>query len=301
MANIDNVFAKSEVVISNLFQGAVAARPIITVAAPVIRDGKVLYAAQFSFGVEQFQELLSGQDLSAGWVATIQDRNGITIARSPNAERWVGKPASATFATALERAPEGVGRGTSRDGTDMLFAWATSEESGWKVAVGAPVELIDAPLWRMSIAFGIAALFVIAGMVAAFVIARRVNDNIAYSVKRFSEAAIALGHGAPLALHEDRNISEIEAARKSLLWASEAVQKRVADEERARHEAVAANQAKDEFIATLAHEVRTPLSAIATCERPVRRGPRGHEQVRIDSSADELGGCDRQLRGRVGK
>ena len=29
-------------------------------------------------------------------------------------------------------------------------------------------------------------------------------------------------------------------------------------------EAVAANQAKDEFIATLAHEVRTPLSTIST-------------------------------------
>ena len=58
---------------------------------------------------------------------------------------------------------------------------------------------------------------------------------------------------------------ELEAEREALLAAERA----------ARSELVAANQAKDEFLATISHELRTPLNAIlgwaTLLQRPTRR------------------------------
>jgi signal transduction histidine kinase len=248
--------------ISNLLVGAVASRPIVSVGAPVIRGNQVIGVAVFATGVERFQQLLTEQALPQGWIASIVDRNGITIARNYQHDRFVTKPVGPALLPLL-KAEKGSGTGVTRDGFEVFFTWATSPESGWRVALAAPTEIVDAPMRAMFFFFAAAVGLVAAGLAAALIIGRRMTRNIASSVNQLSEAAIALGEDAPISLRDGAAMSEIDAARSSLRWAYDAVRERAAEQNRARQEAVAANQAKDEFIATLAHEVRSPLSAIA--------------------------------------
>ena len=51
------------------------------------------------------------------------------------------------------------------------------------------------------------------------------------------------------------------------------------EQRRARAEAEAANRAKDDFLATLSHELRSPLSAVLTWARLLRRGRLDREKV----------------------
>jgi signal transduction histidine kinase len=112
---------------------------------------------------------------------------------------------------------------------------------------------------------------VVVGGAAKAVHGRRVNRQITQSVEQLSEAAIAMGHGAPIDLDRGPNSDEIDTVTKTLRWAYETIHARALEQERAREDAVEANRAKDQFIATLAHEVRTPLSAIAAATESLER------------------------------
>jgi signal transduction histidine kinase len=237
---------------------------VIGIGVPVTRDDHVTYVAEYSFGADRIQELLEAQGLPEGWIATVLDRDAVTIARSRDPQRWVMKHAGHELQTHIERSKDGKGIRTTQDGDRVFFAWTTSPVSGWRVAVGAPVEIINAPMRAMFVAFALAVLCVVAGMAVALVIGRRIGNSVNESVNRLSQAAIALGQGAPVPLYDGSHVNELDAAAQSLSWACDTVFSRAEEQERARQEAVAANKAKDEFIAVLAHEIRSPLAAIAT-------------------------------------
>jgi PAS domain S-box-containing protein len=67
-----------------------------------------------------------------------------------------------------------------------------------------------------------------------------------HAIPHFTEAGKYLGH-----VGQSHDITDIVAA--------------IADAEKARHEAEAAAQAKDDFFAALSHELRTPLSPVLMC------------------------------------
>lgn len=261
---IEAVFKTGQPHVSNLFLGNVSQRPVIGLAVPVTRNGRVIYVAEYGFGADRIQELLEAQRLPEGWIATVLDRDGVTIARSRDPQLWVAKQAGPGLQAHIARSKEGKGTRTTQDGARVFFAWTTSPVSGWRVAVGAPVEFINAPMRAMFVAFAFAVLCVVAGIAVALAIGRRIGKNMNESVNRLSQAAIALGQGGPVMLHGGSHVNELDAAAQSLKWACDTVHARAEDQERARAEAVAANKAKDEFIAMLAHEIRSPLAAIAT-------------------------------------
>ena len=284
---IEQVFATGKPAISNFFTGATAGH-VVTVGAPVIREGEIRYIAQYTFSVERFQQILNSQKLSEGWIASILDRNGITIARTHQPDRTVGKHAGVALTRLIGTASEGIGRGMNDDSSaDMFVAWATGTESGWRIAVKAPVELVQAPMRYMLFAFAIAAFFLIAGITAALMVSRRMSEGVTESVTRITHAAIALGQGERV-VFKDPPVSEIDAARQSLTWACEMVHQRTTELEQAKHEAEAANQAKDEFIATLAHEVRTPLGAITAAAEVLERTTARRETGIIKRQAKHL-------------
>jgi signal transduction histidine kinase len=140
----------------------------------------------------------------------------------------------------------------------------------------------------MFVLFAVAVLFVLAGIAAALIIGARVNRRITESVDQLSDAAVSMGHGAPVNLDVGPNISEIDAVTKSLRWAYETIHDRALEQERAREEAVEANRAKDRFIATLAHEVRTPLSAISAAAESLERTLPRHETGIINRQVKHL-------------
>lgn len=58
-----------EPVVSNVFVGALARRPIVSIDVPVISNGSALYSLDMSFGPERFRDMLGDQRLPEGWFA----------------------------------------------------------------------------------------------------------------------------------------------------------------------------------------------------------------------------------------
>jgi PAS domain S-box-containing protein len=100
----------------------------------------------------------------------------------------------------------------------------------------------------------------------------RRSDGSALAV-RVSEGALVGPGGEPLsALWMLTDVSELRAAQASLARALEA-------ERSAREAAQKANRAKDEFLAMLSHDLRTPLNAMLGWVQILKRGPQRPGQL----------------------
>jgi hypothetical protein len=86
------VFENGKPVVTDVIFGKVAQRFIVAVAVPVLRENKVAYALDMSFGPERLTQLLRRQQVPASWVAGILDRQRVVVGRSIDAEARVGKP-----------------------------------------------------------------------------------------------------------------------------------------------------------------------------------------------------------------
>jgi PAS domain S-box-containing protein len=181
--------------ISNAFTATVDPQPQFSVYVPVIADGRVTHILAMTFPTRMLNELLAQQNLPEHWTGSVIDRSGTIFARHPRSEKTVGLRASPEILAMPEDQSEGFFRFVNVEGTPVYFASARSSLSGWKVGVGIPQSLIDAPLRQNLQRFallGAAVLLLAVG--AAAIIGRRLSDNM----KTLAKAAYALARHEPL-------------------------------------------------------------------------------------------------------
>jgi len=252
--------------VSNVFVGTVSRQPAVIVAAPIIRDGQVRYILDFSFPPTQFTKLLQEAALSRGWIALITDRDGGVVARVPDAAAFVGRKEGPEWTTKTAGTDEGFLKGDVLRGPSVYAAYRRSRETGWVVAVAAPIKLVDAGIRRSMLALsggGVLLLAVACGL--AYVLGKRIAAPIVAlsdSLKAEPEAPLPAGQS---------RVSEVEDLRRALEDA-QAAGRRAELAHAARREAEAANRAKDDFLAVLSHELRTPLNAMFGWVRMLRSG-----------------------------
>jgi len=246
---------------------------------------------------------------------TLVDQDGITIARSPDDERWVGRPPSALVLRKSAAMPDGAYRGRGPDGRAYYGAHSRSARWGWTVAAGVPAAVIEAALLKSSLLLA-AAAFLSIGLAAllAFHFGRRIQLSIA----SVGAAARSLTHAEPLPPRPPDGIDEVDAVRQAfeesdakLRERQEALNRALAAEREARQEAEHASRAKDEFLAMLGHELRNPLNAIQGAMGVQHRvDPRGGEarharevidrqMVSLRDLVDDLLDVARVTRGRI--
>ena len=141
------VIATKQPVIQDLFTGATAGRPIISIRVPVLKDDTVTHVLSMAVEPRRIAEILLAQNLPASWVATVIDRADRVVARSRQHEAFVGKAAPDEFLRAAREA-DGIWEGHNLEGTEVLGAYARSGVSGWTTFVGVPAEIVQAPLRR---------------------------------------------------------------------------------------------------------------------------------------------------------
>ena len=141
------VIASKQPVIQDLFTGATAGRPIISIRVPVLKDDTVTHVLSMAVDPRRIAEILLAQNLPASWVATVIDRANRVVARSRQHEAFVGKSAPDEFLNAAREA-DGIWEGHNLEGTAVLGAYARSGVSGWTAFVGVPAEIVQAPLRR---------------------------------------------------------------------------------------------------------------------------------------------------------
>jgi PAS domain S-box-containing protein len=225
--------------VSNLYVGALAKRPIVSIGVPVIRHGAGLYSMDIAFGPERFTDLLREQRMPEGWLATILDRKGIIIARTWDPEKHVGQPGTADFVDRIMRDTEGLTGGVTREGVPVYGAWTRSALSGWTVNVAVAQTLVEAPLRRQfwGVATGGAA-FLTLGVLLALTFGRR----IARPITALAESANALGRGDDVRATPVSRIAEVCDVQRALALASTVAQERAAE----RHRRLSAERARAE-------------------------------------------------------
>ncbi|KFG67740.1 hypothetical protein JH26_20905 [Microvirga sp. BSC39] len=217
------VIATKRPVVQDLFTGATASRPIISVRVPVLKDDTVTHVLSMAVEPRRIADVLQAEGLPGQWVATIIDRADRVVARSRRHEAFVGTTAPDEFLQAA-RQTDGIWEGRNLEGTEVLGAYARSELSNWTTFVGVPAEIVQAPLrrslWTM---FGLG----MGLLVLSFLLARGFGKRIAESVQGLAGLAQRLGCGEPIAAGST-GLMEIDRVGEALTGASAELRSREA-------------------------------------------------------------------------
>jgi signal transduction histidine kinase len=228
---------------------------VVNIGVPVVRRDVVRYVLAARVTANALTESLRRQHAPEGGVLTLLDVEHTIIARTRNADRYVGAKPTADFVSRAREAPSGSWRTVLLEGTPAYSAWFRSSVTGWTVGLGMPSEAIDRPLRRRAAVIltgGIATLGL--GLGIALVLGRR----IVRAGTGAAAAAKALARGEHVPVVRSR-IAELDDLGVALREAAGILDQRLRERDAA---AEALSRAKDNFIATVSHELRTPLNAI---------------------------------------
>ncbi|MDB5842147.1 MAG: integral rane sensor hybrid histidine kinase [Herminiimonas sp.] len=288
-ARVQQVMQTRSTLVSDLLPGPVSKKLVTTVNVPVPLENGQRYVVASTFSADYLKRVIAQTNMPADWIVAVMDRQGRFIARSHNAETLVGKPAMPELVEAAARQSEGDIRQPTVEGIESHQVFTHSMISGWTIAVAAPVEAIESSARRATI---VASLGLVAAIIIATGLAALFGSQLVSSINRASRSAEALGRGempepgrsyvtevdklhvalnkASSILEDERDtLRQIEGEREILL----------AKEQEARRLAESQNQAKDQFLAMLGHEIRNPLAAISGAAAIMNAEGAGPERV----------------------
>ncbi|MGZ3183978.1 MAG: bifunctional diguanylate cyclase/phosphodiesterase [Telluria sp.] len=199
-AELRAVAASGRPLVSDLYTGGVLRRPVLSVGVPVRRDGRIAYVLDIGVLPASFDALLRRQRFESSWIAVILDSTGTVVARSREAEKFVGTKAVAPLRAALARRSEGALELVTLEGIPATSYFSRSARTGWTVAIGVPTAVVHSELAQSMRLLLLGAASVLALSLLASTLAAR---RIARSISALVPQAEALGRGerlAPLSL-----------------------------------------------------------------------------------------------------
>ncbi len=153
-------------VASNLRIGPLTQEPVLAVFAPVPNVTPAHFNVGVAFTPAALQSILTEQRLPAGWSAAILDQEHNIVARVPNPERWLGKPALPELTAAMKSGTEGFIDLTAREGIQVRAFYSQSPLYGWAFVIGVPQTQLTATArraaWTSGVAAAVLSMFAIA-------------------------------------------------------------------------------------------------------------------------------------------
>jgi len=224
---IRNVVVTGLPYVSDLTIG-ITGKPVVMLNIPLTRDGKVVYVLSEDI-LPLLGRLLVQLHLPPDWLCLISDRNGYTLARTRNGDRFVGQVSQPGFLARVRSASQGWFAGTSRDGVPSYVGFTRARLAGWTVAVAIPANELLAPVHHSTHVLVLSGLSIlILALLAAFLIAR----GISRPISRLVAEAQALG-GSGLIPFRPTGLQETDDVARSLCNASEQLARHAADRDAA--------------------------------------------------------------------
>ncbi len=216
LAAADRAFETGQMQIASITIGPFTTTPVVGVIVPVFRARKPAYALAIVIHTTEFLELLNTQEIPAGWLTAIADRNGRVVARSLDHESRAGQPAEVGWRATLNQ--NGFFQIVSK-GKPYTLASAVSPLSGWTVGVAVTTETLEAPIRQTIMMSSLVGLGV---TLSCFLFAAWAARRITTPIKTLTRGAIALRHHQPVSLAPtqvpeiDRVLQAFDAASQEL-------------------------------------------------------------------------------------
>jgi two-component sensor histidine kinase len=202
---------------TDLYIGVTGKRPYVTVVMPVVSGGEVVALLSMAVTPERIGEKLRlGALAEEGWLAAVVGADGRVIARSRDADRFVGQPATGDLARAITVARSGSLRSVTLDGVAVFTAFQVGD-GGWTTVVSVPEDVLNAPVSR---------LYGFLGLVASLVVAATLLGTWAYGRLLGGELTTLAENARRMSAHRplepfSLKVSEVAAAQQAFAEASE--------------------------------------------------------------------------------
>lgn len=239
-------------VVSPLVVGEVSQRQVVGVGMPLAMGPAGTYALRAVVRLESIGAWLNEQGWPDDWTAAVLDQNDIIIARSRDAARYLGQPATQLLQDKV-RSGLTVFESFTKDGVAVITCVSRVPGTRWYVAVGRPTATLNAQvrhsMQAILVAGALCALLAVAG---ALYLARRLGRQLRSVVD-----AHLHGRAGPVTRSTLREVAELSdalaEARATAARATRAMQD-------AKEEALTRLKERSEMLDVLAHEVRQPLN-----------------------------------------
>ncbi len=250
-----------------LFTSETVHSPTVGVAVPVLIDGDTQYVLAAGLLSERLSKLLATSGVPGAWIASLLDQRGTIIARTRNPRESIGRPAVPENWRHIQsaNAQSGTFEGVTQEGDAVLLTFSRSGASGWTTVLGIPKAALNSALhrslWLVAASGG-------AVLLLASLLAWRAASSISSPTRQLEEAAKALEQGQVVDV-PPTGIEQFDHLAKTMHDAGRQIQEREArisknlqDLQDAHRQLRDEHSKKDQFIATLAHELRNPLAPI---------------------------------------
>lgn len=225
--------------VSDLTVNPVTNAPVVMILVPVMQNAKVAYVASLDV-MPVLEQVLARQQLPKDWLATINDRQGYTLARTWEPAQFIGQRGRPDFLRRVRDSEEGWIPAQSREGVPLYVAFSHINPVGWAVVIGIPVDVLFAPVRHSTEVLILAGAITLAvALLLALLIGSRISGPIASLVKY----AELVGQGDPVTLRLT-GLRETDAVACSLHRASESLHDSMAERARAAADLRASEERK---------------------------------------------------------
>jgi two-component system, NarL family, sensor histidine kinase UhpB len=205
--------------------GPISGKRLVALRVPVIRASTLRYVLSVRLATNAVSSILRDAGAPEGWVGTIVDADGNTIARTRAETEELGHPANPALQAAIRRAPQGFYTGPTLEGANVEVVYRTLQDTGgWSVHFGMPVAALNAPVSRsylvlsggslLSIGLGLA----LVGLVGRDMAQRRAGEQARFTLAlRSSEeqGAVAVEAAELGTLRWDTVLERVTASRRA--------------------------------------------------------------------------------------